>query len=184
VSATGCGLRIDCAADTHPQESSTLVNITDLIARDHMPDRVIAALRVSDKPQLLRDLSQRAAKLLAIDTQTVLDALEAREALGSTGVGQGIAVPHARIGGLHDFFGLFARLDRPIDFTAIDERPVDLVFLLLTPDEAGNDHLAALACVSRRLRDHDAAAQLRAAKTGAELYEILALQAAGSPPSR
>ncbi|MGC2415868.1 MAG: PTS sugar transporter subunit IIA [Stellaceae bacterium] len=154
------------------------MNITDLIA----PERVIAALRVGDKAQLLRDLSQRAAKLLAIDPQSILDALEAREALGSTGVGQGIAVPHARVGGLHDFFGLFARLERPIEFTAIDERPVDLVFLLLIPDLAGNDHLAALACVSRRLRDRDAAAQLRAATTGAELYEILAPQAPGSPP--
>jgi nitrogen PTS system EIIA component len=182
VSATGCGLRIDCAADAHAQESSTLVNITDLIARDRVTDRVIAALRVSDKAQLLRDLSQRAAKLLAIDPQPILDPLVAREALGSTGVGQGIAVPHARIGGLHDFFGLFARLERPIDFTAIDERPVDLVFLLLIPDEAGNDHLAALACVSRRLRDRDAAAQLRTAKSGAELYEILALQAEARIP--
>jgi nitrogen PTS system EIIA component len=182
VSATGCGLRIDCAGDADPQESSALVNITDLIARDRVTDRVIAALRVSDKAQLLRDLSQRAAKLLAIDPQPILDPLVAREALGSTGVGQGIAVPHARIGGLHDFFGLFARLERPIDFTAIDERPVDLVFLLLIPDEAGNDHLAALACVSRRLRDRDAAAQLRTAKTAAELYEILALQAEARIP--
>jgi PTS system nitrogen regulatory IIA component len=145
------------------------VNITELIA----PDRVIAALRVSDKPQLLRDLSQRAAKLLAIDTQAILDALQTREALGSTGIGQGIAMPHARIAGLHHFFGLFARLEGPIDFTAIDERPVDLVFLLLIPDQAGNDHLAALACVSRRLRDREAAAQLRAAKTDAEIYTIL-----------
>jgi PTS system nitrogen regulatory IIA component len=165
-----------------PQESSTLVNITDLIAPDRVPDRVIAALRVGDKAQLLRDLSQRASKLLAIDTRIIRDALEAREALGSTGVGQGIAMPHARVGGLRDFFGLFARLERPIDFTAIDERPVDLVFLLLIPDRPGDDHLAALACVSRRLRDRDAAAQLRAAKTGAELYQILALQAAGPPP--
>jgi hypothetical protein len=87
------------------------------------PDRVIAALRVSDKPQLLRELSQRAANLLAIDTQRILDALQVREALGSTGVGQGIAVPHARIAGLHQFFRLFTRPERPIDFIAIDERP-------------------------------------------------------------
>jgi PTS system nitrogen regulatory IIA component len=169
VSATECGLRIDRASRNHSQKGANLVNITDLIA----PDRVITALRVSDKPQLLRELSQRAAKLLAIDTQAILDALQAREALGSTGVGQGIAVPHARISGLPRFFGLFARLERPIDFTAIDERPVDLVFLLLIPDQAGGDHLAALASVSRRLRDREAAAQLRAAKTAAEIYNVL-----------
>ena len=156
------------------------MNITDLIA----PDRVIAALRVASKPQLLRELSQRAAALLAIDTPAILDALQAREALGSTGVGQGIAVPHARIAGLPDFFGLFARLERPIDFTAIDQRPVDLVFLLLIPDQAGNDHLAALACVSRRLRDRAAAAQLRAAKTDAELYAILTHPGPDAPPHR
>jgi nitrogen PTS system EIIA component len=173
-------LRIDRASISHLPKGATLVNITDLIT----PDTVIAALRVGDKPQLLRELSQRAAKLLAIDTQAILDALQAREALGSTGVGQGIAVPHARIAGLHHFFGLFARLERPIDFTAIDERPVDLVFLLLIPDQAGSDHLAALACVSRRLRDREAAAQLRAAKTESEIYNILTGPASEAPPSR
>ena len=156
------------------------MNITELI----VPDTVIPALRVGDKPQLLRELSQRAAKLLAIDTHAILDALQTREALGSTGVGQGIAVPHARIAGLDHFFGLFARLERPIDFTAIDERPVDLVFLLLIPDQAGSDHLAALACVSRRLRDREAAAQLRAAKTESEIYNILTGPASEAPPSR
>jgi PTS system nitrogen regulatory IIA component len=157
----------------------TLVDITELIT----PDRVITALRVNDKPQLLRELCQRAAKLLAIDTPAILDALQAREALGSTGVGQGIAMPHTRIAGLDHFFGLFARLERPIDFTAIDERPVDLVFLLLMPDQAGNDHLAALACVSRRLRDREAAAQLRAAKTDAEIYDTLTGPGPEAPPS-
>ena len=178
--ATECGLRIDRASRNHSQKGANLVNITDLIA----PDRVIAALRVSDKPQLLRELSQRAAKLLAIDTPAILDALQTREALGSTGVGQGIAVPHARIGGLDHFLGLFARLERPIDFTAIDERPVDLVFLLLIPDQAGSDHLAALACVSRRLRDREAAAQLRAAKTDAEICNILTAPGPEAPTHR
>ena len=150
------------------------MNIADLI----VPDRVIAALRVSDKPQLMQELSQRAARLLAIESRAILDALQTREVLGSTGVGQGIAVPHARIARLPQFFGLFARLERPIDFDAVDERPVDLVFLLLIPAQAGNDHLTALATVSRRLRNRHAAAHLRAADTAAGLYDILT-----APPS-
>ena len=130
-------------------------------------------MRASDKSQLLRELSERAAKLLAIDTQTILDALRSREMLGSTGVGHGIALPHARVAGLEQFFGLFARLERAINFDAIDDRPIDLVFLLLIPEQAGDDHLAALACVSRRLRDRGVADGLRAAKTSAELYDVL-----------
>lgn len=145
------------------------MDIADLIT----PQCVIAAIRASDKAQLLRELSERAAKLLAIGSQTILDALRSREMLGSTGVGRGIALPHARVAGLEQFFGLFARLERAINFDAIDDRPIDLVFLLLIPEQAGDDHLAALACVSRRLRDREIADGLRAAKTGAELYDVL-----------
>jgi PTS system nitrogen regulatory IIA component len=145
------------------------VEIDDLIT----PERVIVPIRVSNKTQLLRDLSRRAARLLGIDPQAIVDALLAREALGSTGIGQGIALPHARIGRLQKVFGLFARLDRPIDFDAIDERPVDLVFLLLVPDRAGNEHLAALATVARQLRDSNVVAQLRAVTTPGELYDAL-----------
>lgn len=134
---------------------------------------MLASLGASDKPGLLRDLAQRAAKQLAIEPPAVLDALQAREALGSTGVGQGIALPHARLAGLDRFFGLFARLPRPIEFDAIDERPVDLIFLLLIPERAGNDHLAALAAISRRLRDPAVATRLRAAKTARDLYGLL-----------
>ena len=152
------------------------MEVADLIT----PQRVFVAMRASDKPQLLRDLSDRAAKLLAIDTQTVLDALRSREMLGSTGVGQGIALPHARIAGLPRFFGLFARLERPINFDSIDERPVDLVFLLLIPEQAGDEHLAALASVSRRLREREVTSGLRAAKTAAELYDILTRSSPGT----
>ena len=93
--------------------------------------------------------------------------------LGSTGVGQGIALPHARLAGLEQFFGLFARLERPINFDAVDDGSVDLVFLLLIPEQVGSEHLAALAAVSRRLRQHHVAVRLRSAKAGPELYEIL-----------
>jgi PTS system nitrogen regulatory IIA component len=147
------------------------VKIADLI----VPDRVIVPMQVSDKAQLLRELSRRTARLLPIDPQAIVDALQAREVLGSTGIGHGIAVPHARMKGLQQMFGLFARLERPIDFDAIDGQPVDLVFLLLVPDRAGNEHLAALAAVARQLRDRNVAAQLRAVATRGELYDALTL---------
>jgi PTS system nitrogen regulatory IIA component len=152
------------------------MNIADLIARD----RVVVPLRASDKPQLLRELSTRAGRLLGIDPQRILDALQTREALGSTGVGQGIiALPHARIAGLPQMFGLFARLEQPIVFDAIDEQPVDLVFLLLVPDRAGTEHLAALAAVARHLRDRALAAQLRRVATRSEAYDALTLVSDG-----
>ena len=145
------------------------MDIADLIT----PQRVIAVLQAGEKPQLLRELSERAAKQLEIDSVAILEALRSREMLGSTGVGQGIALPHARIAGLEQFFGLFARLERPINFDAIDDGPIDLVFLLLIPEQAGNEHLAALAAVSRRLRQREVAVRLRSAQASSELYEIL-----------
>lgn len=146
------------------------MKVADLIAAD----RVIMPMRVGDKAQLLSELARRAARLLrSADAQVILGALQARETLGSTGCGQGIAVPHARIVGPSQMFGLFARLERPIDFDAIDGRPVDLVFLLLVPERAGNEHLAALAAVARQLRDPAVAARLRAGATPSEAYEAL-----------
>jgi PTS system nitrogen regulatory IIA component len=137
------------------------------------PDRVIAGLRVSDKAQLTAELSRRAAASLQIARQPVEAALIARERLGSTGLGRGFALPHARLGGLDRFFGLFTRLARPIDFEAIDERPVDLVFLLLIPDNAGSEHVAALAAISRRMRDQDFVQRLRKAAGAGEMYAVL-----------
>jgi PTS system nitrogen regulatory IIA component len=145
------------------------VTIADLIGAD----RVIVPLRVSDKPQLLRELARRAARDLSADPQSILGALEKREGLGSTGTGQGIALPHARIAGLPEMFGMFAKLERPIDFDAIDGHPVDLVFMLLAPDRPGSEHLAALAAVARRLRNRDIAARLRAAATSEAAFALL-----------
>jgi PTS system nitrogen regulatory IIA component len=122
---------------------------------------------------LLRELARRAGPAVGVEAQAVLDALLARESLGSTGLGHGIAVPHARIAGVGRLFGMFARLEKPIDFAAIDEQPVDLVFLLLIPSGAGNEHLAALAAVSRRLRDKDVLRQLRAQKDPRRQFESL-----------
>jgi nitrogen PTS system EIIA component len=145
------------------------MDIVDLIA----PHQIVGRLRAVNKTQLLRELARRSGAATGIEAQAILDALTAREALGSTGVGQGIAMPHARIAGLKMFYSLFARLDQPIDFAAIDDQKVDLVFLLLSPPAIDNDHLAALACVSRRLRDRALAARLRSTKDDVALYQIL-----------
>jgi len=146
------------------------VDIGDLL----LPERVIAGLRVSDKAQLTGELSRRAAAALQLASQPVEAALTARERLGSTGLGRGFALPHARLDGLDRFFGLFARLARPIDFEAIDERPVDLVFLLLIPENSESEHVAALAAISRRMRDRTFVQQLRKATGAAEMHALLA----------
>ncbi len=145
------------------------MDLADLIE----PDRVIFAARTSNKQQLLQDLASRAAALLNLDSQTIFMALQSREELGSTGLGNGIALPHARIEGLDRLFGMFMRLNRPIHFDSIDDNPVDLVFLLLIPPAAGSEHLAALACISRYLREEKFAARLRKAPSAAVLYSLL-----------
>jgi PTS system nitrogen regulatory IIA component len=145
------------------------MDISDLIARN----QVVAGLRIANKSQLLGEVARRAAAILGMDVITIHDPLLAREKLGSTGIGQGVALPHARTKGLKNVFGLFVRLERPIDFAAIDEQPVDIVFLLLTPDNATNEHLTALACVSRCLRTRDVIADLRAAADANALYRVL-----------
>src|SRR5690242_18615899 len=150
------------------------IDITTLIAAEQ-----VLTLPAQPKPQLLDGLARRAAGSLQLPEAAILEAILQREALGSTGVGQGVAIPHARVAGLGQFFGLFARLDHAIDFAAIDGRPVDLVFLLLMPAHAGKEHLAALAAISRRLRDRDTVRRLRAATDARSIYDVLT----GPPPS-
>ena len=145
------------------------MDLADLIK----PDRVVFAARASNKQQLLQDLASRAAVLLNLDAEAIFAALQAREALGSTGLGNGIALPHARVEGVEWLFGMFARLNRPVHFDSIDGKPVDLVFLLLIPPSAGSEHLGALATVSRHLRDHDFAARLRKSASAAVLCKLL-----------
>ncbi len=142
--------------------------IADLLDRPH----VVPGLDAGDKASLLAELARRAALALKRDEPAIRDALEARERLGSTGVGRGVAIPHARLHGLAQPFGLFARIEPPIDFGAIDGQPVDLVFLLLTP-ETGASHLPALAAISRLLRDADVARGLRVAANARDIYETL-----------
>jgi nitrogen PTS system EIIA component len=136
------------------------MDIADFIAAD----RIVIDPRVRDKAGLLRDLARRLEPFCdGLFADAILAALLSRETLGSTGLGRGFALPHARIEGLPRLVGLFARLGRPIDYDAIDGVPVDLVFLLLMPATADNNGIAALAAVSRRFRDGDTVARLRKA---------------------
>jgi PTS system nitrogen regulatory IIA component len=137
------------------------------------PDHVIAGLRVRNKAQLLREFADRAARAAGVDAAILLGALQARERLGSTGIGNGFALPHARVPKLKDPVCLFARLTQPVPFEAIDEQPVDLVCLLLTPEGAADSHLATLARIARPMRDADVRAQLRKAADAGEIYNLL-----------
>lgn len=137
------------------------------------PEAVKSLGASSSKKRLFHDLGDIAASAYALSTQTVIDALIERENLGPTGVGHGIALPHARLTEIDRVQGMFLRLEKPIDFDAVDRQPVDLVFALLAPEEAGVDHLKALALVSRTMRDPDMQAKLRANADPATLHTIL-----------
>ena len=143
------------------------------IARLLSPEAVIAGLKATSKKQALQELAKHAAELTGVGDRRIFDVLLERERLGSTGVGQGIAIPHARLGELDRLFGLFARLDTPIPFDAVDDQPVDLIFLLLAPESAGADHLKALARISRLLRDKANCAKLRGADNADAMYAVL-----------
>ena len=134
---------------------------------------VLANVKAQGKKQLLQDLSQAMARHVAIDHRVIFETLLTREKLGSTGIGQGIAIPHGKIATLKRVHGLFARLAAPIEFESVDGQPVDLVFVLLAPDHAGADHLKALARISRMLRDAGVVAKLRGTETAEGLYAIL-----------
>ena len=125
------------------------MDLADLIA----PEAVYPSLKAKTKKQVLQELAQKAAALTRIDAREIFDTLMQREHLGSTGVGRGIAIPHGRLAPLKRIVSVFARLDEPIDFEALDNEPVDLIFLLLAPEQAGADHLKALARISRFFRD-------------------------------
>jgi PTS system nitrogen regulatory IIA component len=136
------------------------------------PERVLM-LRAGSKTDLLRQLARRAAELTGVNSDAILAALNTREGLGCTGIGDGIAIPHAGVAGVKKSLALFARLDGPTEFGSVDERPVDLVVLLLTPAGAVKENIAALAAISRRLRDKAVQRRLREAHSTHELYEAL-----------
>lgn len=137
------------------------------------PEQVIPALRAKSKKQLLQELSARVAQTVGITPSLVLELLLQRESLGSTAIGRGVAIPHARLNGIDRIHCVFARLDDPVEFDASDREPVDLVFLLLAPESAGADHLKALARISRLLREPATIEKLRSSKKRAALYSIL-----------
>ena len=152
------------------------MSLTDLLT----PDAVIASLRVNGKKQALQEMSERAASASGLSAREIFDSLLQRERLGSTGVGDGIAIPHGKLAKCGRIFGIFARLERPIDFEALDGQPVDLIFLLLAPEGAGADHLKALARVARLLRDSAVAHKLRASQDAEALYAVLAMPSASA----
>ena len=136
-------------------------------------------LGASSRKQALQAMSELAADLTGQAARTIYDAVLQRERLGSTGVGQGVAIPHARLNGMDEVVGVFARLRTPVDFESIDGRPADLVFMLLAPENAGAEHLKALARVSRLLRREDVRQRLRAAPNSDAVHAVLA----GEPAS-
>ena len=150
--------------------------LTDLVA----PNAIIPALKVNSKKQLLQELAVKAAELCGQSERTILETLLQRERLGTTGVGNGVAIPHGKLPKLTNRFGVFARLDRPVDFESMDNEPVDLVLLLLAPETAGADHLKALARVARLFKDADVVRKLRNSRDAEALYAVLAMPSASA----
>jgi PTS system nitrogen regulatory IIA component len=150
--------------------------LSDLVA----PNAVIPALKVNNKKQALQELAAKAAELTGQNERTIFETLMQREKLGSTANGNGIAIPHGKLARLGSLFGLFARLERPIEFEALDGEPVDLIFLLLAPESAGADHLKALARIARLLRDPDVVKKLRQSNDAEALYAVLAMPSASA----
>ena len=137
------------------------------------PEAIAPALRAKSKKQALHDIAQHAARLVGRDEREIFDTLLQRERLGSTGIGEGIAIPHGKLPNLDKLFGLFARLEKPIDFDSIDGEPVDMLFLLLAPEGAGADHLKALARIARLMREPGIHERIRAARVAGALYAVL-----------
>jgi PTS system nitrogen regulatory IIA component len=150
--------------------------ITDLVA----PEAILPALKVSSKKQALQELAAKAASLTGQNERSVFEVLLQREKLGTTAVGYGVAIPHGKLPKLEKLFGLFARLERPIDFEAMDSQPVDLIFLLLAPEGAGADHLKALARIARCCATRTSPRKLRASRDAQAIYSVLAMPASAA----
>lgn len=145
------------------------MNIADIISKSAVLDHVQAA----SKRELIQGLAEKISALAGLDERVIFDAVWERENLGSTGYGEGVAFPHARIEGLDKVCGMFARLDEPVDFDSLDGKPVDLVFLLISPENSGADHLTALAALSRILKTEGSCDKLRKARSVDEIYSVL-----------
>ncbi len=145
------------------------MELTDILK----PEAVKIVGKPASKKRILQDMAARAAVVYGIDADSAFDALQERESLGPTGVGDGVAIPHARIDGLERVVGVFYRLEKPLDYDSVDRQPVDLIFALFAPVDSGVDHLKALACVSRMLRAPATRSKLRANNDDSTLYAIL-----------
>ena len=145
------------------------MDLSDLVT----PEAILPSLKANSKKQVLLAIAEKAAALTGVEERDIFETLVKREKLGSTGVGGGIAIPHGKLAKLDRIFGLFARLPKPIDFEALDETPVDLIFLLLAPENAGADHLKALARIARLFREPGVVGKLRASSDGSALYAVL-----------
>jgi PTS system nitrogen regulatory IIA component len=148
------------------------MDLSDLLR----PQAVLSGVKAGSKKQLLQILSEKAAELTGIPERDVFETVLQRERLGSTGTGNGIAIPHGKLKNLKSIIGVFARLEKPVDFESFDDEPVDIVFLLLAPEHAGADHLKALSRIARILRDTDMVAKLRGTPDAAALYSFLTVQ--------
>jgi nitrogen PTS system EIIA component len=145
------------------------MELADIVSQD----AIVPCAKVASKRQLLQLIAEKASELVGIETSVIFETLLNREQLGSTGLGNGIAIPHGKIKGLPGVTAVFARLAEPIDFDAVDDQPVDLVVMLLAPEGSGADHLKALSRVARLLRADGVVDRLRATKDGAKLRDIL-----------
>lgn len=143
--------------------------LTDLLATD----AIIPSLRAHSKKAAIQELCDRASTVSGLPGKELVEAVLQREKLGSTGVGKGIAIPHGKVTACGRIFGVFARLERPIDFDALDGEPVDLAFLLVAPESAGAEHLKALASIARLLRQPHVTAKLRVARDAAAIRSIM-----------
>lgn len=145
------------------------MDLSDLI----VPDAILPALKANSKKQVLQIMSEKAASLTGLDERDIFNTIIEREKLGSTGVGNGIAIPHGKLKNIDKITGVFARLETPVDFESLDDQPVDLVFLLIAPENAGADHLKALSRIARVLRSSDMVAKLRNNYEAQALYSFL-----------
>jgi PTS system nitrogen regulatory IIA component len=145
-----------------------------------VPGSILPALKVNGKKQAVQELAARAGAVTGLPEREVFDAVLQRERLGSTGIGSGIAIPHCKLAKVTKLHGIFARLEKPIDFDALDGEPVDLIFLLVAPEAAGADHLKALARMARLLRDPAITAKLRATRDADGIFALLTQQPAAA----
>jgi nitrogen PTS system EIIA component len=148
------------------------MDLSDLLTQKS----IMPTLKAGSKKQLLQLLSERAAQITGLGERDVFDTIMQREKLGSTGVGNGIAIPHGKLKNVKNITGIFGRLETPVDFEALDDEPVDLVFMLLAPETAGADHLKALSRIARILREPDTVKKLRGTKDATALFAFLTEQ--------